>query len=229
VTDEPRQWRDRADELAAEAVAAGEPTAWFDRLYVEGVDGSTTLAWDRAEPNPLLVRAFEQQPDLRDGRAKRAVVVGAGLGADAAYVAQLGYQTTGFDVSPTAMRIAAERIPEVEFVAADLFRLPSEWRQAFDLVVEIYTVQALPRSVRDRATAAVRDLVAPAGTLVVIQSALGDGDDADDGPPWPLTRGEMDAFAGDGLEPVSIDAVPRDSGPFATIWLATIRRSPTAD
>jgi SAM-dependent methyltransferase len=225
VTDEPRQWRERADELAAEAVAAGEPTAWFDRLYVEGVDGSTTLAWDRSEPNPLLVRALEQQPELRDGRAKRAVVVGAGLGADAAYIAQLGYETTGFDVSPTAMRIAAERILEVEFVAADLFRLPEEWRRAFDLVVEIYTVQALPRAVRDRATAAVRDLVGPGGTLLAIQSALPDGNDAGDGPPWPLTREEIEDFAGEGLEATSVEAVPRDSGPFATIWLATIRRS----
>lgn len=225
MTDAPREWQERADELAADAVAAGEPTAWFDRLYAEGVDGSTTLAWDRTEPNGLLVRAIEQQPDLSRGHGKRSIVVGAGLGADAAYLAHLGYETTGFDVSPTAMRIAADRIPEVEFVTADLFRLPPEWRHAFDLVVEIYTVQALPRSVRDRATAAVRDLVAPGGTLVVIQAGLADDGDAEDGPPWPLTREEMDAFAGDQLRTVRIEPIASNGGPFATHWLATLIRA----
>jgi SAM-dependent methyltransferase len=223
MTSEPREWQERADELAADAVAAGEPTAWFDRLYAEGVDGSTTLAWDRVEPNVLLVRAIEQQPDLSQGHGKRAIVVGAGLGADAAYLARLGYETLGFDVSPTAMRIAADRIPEVEFVTADLFRLPSEWQKAFHLVVEIYTVQALPRSVRDRATAAVRDLVAPGGTLVVIQACLAHDGDAEDGPPWPLTRDEIDAFAGEGVETVSTESIASDGGAFATHWLATIR------
>ena len=225
MTQTPREWQERADELAADAVAAGEPTAWFDRLYAEGVDGSTTLAWDRAEPNVLLVRAVEQQPELGHGQGRRAVVVGAGLGADAAYLARLGYETTGFDVSPTAMRIAADRIPEVEFVTADLFRLPPQWEQAFDLVVEIYTVQALPRSVRARATAAVRDLVGPGGTLVVIQACLPDDGDAEDGPPWPLTRDEIDAFAGDRLHTQSSEPLASDGGAFATHWLATLRRS----
>jgi SAM-dependent methyltransferase len=226
VTDEPRQWRDRADELAAEAVAAGEPTAWFDRLYVEGVDGSTTLAWDRAEPNPLLVRAFEQQPHLRDGRAKRAVVVGAGLGADAAYVAQLGYQTTGFDVSPTAMRIAAERIPEVEFLAADLFRLPPEWRQAFDLVVEIYTVQALPIALQPEATAHVADFVRAGGTLLVIAAARDDNtpDDSIEGPPWPLTRAAINAFTTPDLNLIQLDHTPSPNDPTLYRWRAEYLR-----
>jgi SAM-dependent methyltransferase len=225
VTKEPRDWSARADELAADAIAAGEPTAWFERLYAEGVDGSTTLAWNRTTPNQLLVHWFDDNGHLRAGAGRRAVVVGAGLGADAAYVASLGYDTTAFDVSATAVRIAAERVPEVHSVTADLFELPVEWSGAFDLVVEIYTVQALPRSLRRRAIGAVRDLVAPGGFLCVIQACLGQGESADDGPPWPLTRDEMDVFAESGLELVHMEPVASGGGAFATHWVATFHRA----
>jgi SAM-dependent methyltransferase len=220
----PRDWSERADELAADAIAAGEPTAWFERLYAEGVDGSTRLAWDREVANPLLIRWFDGHPELRDGAGKQAVVVGAGLGADAAYLAGLGYETTAFDVSPTAVRLAGDRVPGVHFQTADLFDLPTDWQRSFDLVVEIYTVQSLPRSHRSQAVAAVRDLVAPGGTACVIQAFLARGASADDGPPWPLTRDEMDQFADDGLQGVDLEPVASDFGPFATHWMATLSR-----
>ena len=218
----PVDWSQRADQLAASAVAAGRPTAWFEQLYAEGVSGAATLAWDRSAPNPVLVQWAEQR-DL-EGAGRRAVVVGAGLGADAAYVAQLGYRTTAFDVSPTAVAIASERAPGVEFVTADLLDLPAEWRETFDLVVEIYTVQALPRSWRGRAGAAVADLVAPGGTLVAIQAMLGPDDDPDVGPPWPLTRTEIDALGATGLDVVRIEALPNSGGPTATHWRAELTR-----
>ncbi|MFL6100368.1 MAG: class I SAM-dependent methyltransferase [Actinomycetales bacterium] len=224
MTEEPRNWSDRADELAADAIAAGEPTAWFEQLYAEGVAGSTALAWDRETANPLMLQWFDEHQDLREGSGKKAVVVGAGLGADAARVASLGYDTTAFDVSPTAVRLASERVHGVHFQIADLFELPAEWRRSFDLVVEIYTVQALPRDLRTRAVAAVRDLLATGGTACVIQASLGRGDSADDGPPWPFTRDEIDQFAGEGVELADLQPVASDGGPFATHWMATLTR-----
>jgi SAM-dependent methyltransferase len=219
---EPVDWQQRADELAAGAVAAGRPTAWFEQLYAEGVTGAATLAWDRAAPNPLLVRWAAEGDEQGNGR--HAVVVGAGLGADAAYLAELGYLTTAFDVSPTAVGIAAHRAPGVDFVTADLLDLPAEWQQAFDLVVEIYTVQALPRSLRSRAAANVAGLVADGGMLVVIQALLGPEDDPEPGPPWAFTRPEMDAFAATGLDVVRIDAVANTGGPTGSHWLAELTR-----
>jgi SAM-dependent methyltransferase len=219
---EPVDWQQRADELAAGAVAAGRPTAWFEQLYAEGVTGDATLAWDRATPNPLLVQ-WAADTDAQ-GNGRRAVVVGAGLGADAAYLAELGYATTAFDVSPTAVAIASQRAPGVEFVTADLFDLPPDWHRAFDLVVEIYTVQALPRTLRTQATANVTNLVAASGTLVAVQALLGPDDDPEIGPPWPFTRPEMEGFAATGLDVVRIDAVANSGGPTATHWLAELTR-----
>jgi hypothetical protein len=45
-----RDWDLRGDELAAESIAAGEPTRWFDTLYAEGVAGDVGMPWDRSEP-----------------------------------------------------------------------------------------------------------------------------------------------------------------------------------
>ena len=73
---------------------------------------------------------------------------------------------------------------------------------AFDLVAECITVQALPVTLRSRAIAAIASTVAPGGTLVVV-SGIRDGDGPRDGPPWPLTREELDRFEVT-LRPVSV-------------------------
>jgi len=90
-------------------------------------------------------------------------------------------------------------------------------------VVEIYTVQAVNRSVRSELTAGVRSLVAPGGTLLVVQAVADEPDE--DGPPWPLTRSEIEAFGTEGLDSVSIDelAVPGPRGRSRT-WRAEFRR-----
>jgi hypothetical protein len=83
--------------------------------------------------------------------------------------------------------------------------------------VEIHTVQALPPDVRARAIRNVADLVAPGGTLLVIAFA---GDIERAGPPWPLTRADVDRFAADGLVGVRIEVVA-DGTPR---WRAEFRR-----
>jgi SAM-dependent methyltransferase len=108
----------------------------------------------------------------------QGIVVGCGLGADAEHVAGLGYVTVAFDISETAVRTARERNPDspVDYVTADLRELPDEWLGAFDLVVEIITVQALPEPLRSSAIANIARLTAPAGTLLVIASRRDDAD-----------------------------------------------------
>ena len=194
-----RDWDVRAGELASQAIAAGEPTTWFDRLYAEGATGEVSMPWDRDEPQDLL-RDWAEAHDL-DGTGRRAVVVGCGLGADAEYLAARGFATTGFDIATTAVRLARERHPgtQVDYRVADLLDLPGDWRGAFDLVVEVFTIQALPNPPRDRAMAAVRALVAPGGTLLAVAFRAVEGDDPEHGPPYPLTRSTMQALAGDAL------------------------------
>lgn len=209
-------WQPLTAELAERSLAAGDPTGWFEPLYAAARSGTVKMPWDRPA-NPLLVAALS---DIRaDGR--RAVVVGSGLGQDAEQVARHGFRTTAFDVSSSAVAIARERYPtsSVDYQVADLFDVPVEWDRAFGLVVEIITVQALPPSRQAEAAGSVASLLAPGGDLLVIEFArAGSGGIAlSDGPPWPLGRDELQAFAVGGVTPTQVDHVPT---PFGPVWLA---------
>jgi SAM-dependent methyltransferase len=208
-----------ASRLAEAAYARGEPTGWFEPLYREAVRGQAIVPWDTAEPNSFLV----EWAAGRDGTGRRAVVVGSGLGRDAEFLGELGYRTTGFDLSATAVRAARERHAgsAVRYEVADLLDLPDSYRAAFDLVVESYTVQSLPDPPKTAAIAAVRTLVAPGGTLLVIAMAR-DADEEVTGPPYPLTRAEIDAFAGDLLVPVAIELRPKPGARAG--WIAEFAR-----
>jgi DNA-binding HxlR family transcriptional regulator len=213
----------RADtrRLAAASLAQGDATGWFEKLYAEAGDGRADVPWDRPDPSANLMSA-----GLPKGEGRRALVVGCGFGRDAEYLAQMGYATTGFDISETAIRTARRRHPDspVDYRAADLLAPPPEWRQAFDLVVESSNVQSLPRALRDQATASVAGLVAPGGTLLVLATATKDEAATDDGPPWPLTREDVEAFARDGLRADSIEELGSPDNPLLFRWRATFRR-----
>jgi SAM-dependent methyltransferase len=189
-------------------------TNWFEPLYKAAERGEAEIPWHRGEPNPLI----ERWARGRDGTGLRAVVVGSGTGDDAEMIARLGFETTAFDVADTAVAIARRRFPDspVDYRVADLLEPPLEWAEAFDLVVESITVQALPVSLREAAIAGVRGLVAPGGTLIVFSGVRGEGEEVE-GPPWPLTRSELESFARGGLEAVRIEQ-PSER------WLAEFRR-----
>jgi SAM-dependent methyltransferase len=211
------------DRLSAAALAAGDPTGWFEQLYAEASAGTADVPWDRPEPS-ALVAGWARATGL-SGDGRRALVVGCGPGRDAEFMASLGFATTGFDISPTAIQVARERHPgsPVDYQVADLLDLPPGWAQAFDLVVESNNVQALPRELRGRATAAVASLVAPGGTLLVVAAAATAWADA--GPPWPLTRDELAAFATGGLTEESVEEIPAEDDPLVVRWRAVIRGS----
>jgi SAM-dependent methyltransferase len=208
-----------ADRFARPALDAGDPTGWFDRLYQEAAGGRATVPWDRPTPSTGLDSA-----GLPPGGGRRALVVGCGLGRDAEFVARLGYATTAFDISPTAVRDCRARHPQsaVDYRVADLLDPPAHWSQAFDLVVESNTVQALPRTLRAAAIASVRSFVAPAGTLLVLAAAA--TSTGSDGPPWPLTRDEVESFGTGGVRAVAIESLPSADARFETRWRARFTR-----
>src|SRR4051812_3372561 len=148
-----RDWDQLADELGVAAVADGEPTRWYDELWSAAARGEVSMPWDRTRPHDLLADFAA----ARDGTGGRAVVVGAGYGADAEHLASLGWRTTAFDISPAAVAATRDRYPdtEVDYRVADLLDLPADLVGAFDLVVEIYTIQALHPSLRAGAVGGV--------------------------------------------------------------------------
>ena len=210
-----------ADKDTRRLFDAHNATGWFEYLYAEAADGRAEVPWDQPRPTANLASA-----GLARGDGRPALVVGCGLGRDAEFVSGLGYATTAFDISPTAVRVAQQRHPgsQVDYLVADLLAAPPQWRHGFALVVESNTVQALPRGLRERAIAAVGDFVAPGGTLLVLAAAADSESAPADGPPWPLTRAEVDGFAVNGLRAESIEALPAAGDPLGLRWRASFVR-----
>jgi len=216
-----------AARLARESLAAGDPTGWFERLYAAAAAGLTGVPWDRHAPSQLLVQWFSERglSSAREPTTERALVVGCGLGDDAEFIASLGFRTVAFDISASAIRAAQDRFPEsaVTYCVADLMALPADWRSAYDLVVESMTLQALPEGPRAIAIGGLGPLVAPGGTLVVLARGR-EPDDRDDGPPWSLTRAEIDSIGSGDLAPVRIDEISDGLSSAAWRWRAEFCR-----
>jgi SAM-dependent methyltransferase len=222
--------RESANRLAAEALGVDDATGWFDRLYAAADRGEAVVPWDDGEAHPLLVEWAHGQ--MLDGTGTRALVVGCGYGDDAEHVAGLGFETVAFDVAATAIRTAIERFPgsPVQYLTADLLSPPEGWHRSFDLVVEIITVQSLPDPPRAEAIAQVSRMVAPGGTLLVIATARRDETAPWEGPPWPLTRAEIDSFAAqdDDLRAVGVERLEAADQPGLARWRAEFRRAERA-
>lgn len=172
----------------------GETSGMFEGIYAGAETGGAKPPWDYGAPRPQL-REWTEARGLV-GRDKEALVVGCGYGADAELLAQLGFRTTAFDFAPTAIAAARRKHPdsEVDYLVADVLDLPRDWEGRFDLVVESLTVQSMPPDQHAVAARSIGALVAPGGTLLVLATTREEGSEVT-GPPWPLARSEVEAFA----------------------------------
>ena len=213
--------RTRARTLAAESLARNDPVGWFERLYAEAARGDATVPWDDRVPNPHVI-AWLDREQLPPGRM---LDVGTGLGDTAEALAARGHQVVAFDVSQSAVDGARRRFPAspVRYEVADLLAPPARWDAAFDLVVECYTLQVLPPAARDEAMRALRRFVAPGGTLLVVARGR-EPDEATGRMPWPLTRAEIEAIAGDDLALDAFEDFVDAEEPPVRRFRATFRR-----
>lgn len=196
---------------------------WFEAVYAQAEDDPAAVPWAQLSPHSLLAQWLAEQGPL-DGL--RAIDIGCGLGDNAEALAAAGAKVTAFDLVGGAISWAKRRFPEskVDYRVADLFDLPDEWRQAFDLVHECYTLQALPEELIPRAAECLASLVAPGGRLLVIARARDEAQQLE-GPPWPLAPSRIKALAVDGLNIDALEDVPADAS-RGRHWRAVFRRAP---
>lgn len=171
---------------------------FFESLYAGAGDDYSQIPWARLSPRPVFVDWLEGEPP---GVGTRALVVACGLGDDAEELARRGCAVDAFDVSPTAIEMARRRFPHssVSYRVADLFELPSSWRERFEIIVEVQTIQSLPPSEHRAAIGAISACLAPGGRMFV-RTAVREEAEPALSRPWPLTYTELMWFENEGLE-----------------------------
>lgn len=196
--------RARAERISREFYEKGDAIGWFDRLYTEADGDPTKISWADLVPNPNFLQWLEKHS--LDGAGKKAAVVGCGLGDDAEELSAHGFSVTAFDVSPKAIEWARKIYPEtkVDYRILDLFDLPADFKAAFDFVLEVYTVQALPVDLRERAIKSIAELVASGGELLFVGRGADEGETTET-PPFPLRKSELAQFTDHGLSEVEFD------------------------
>lgn len=176
-------------------------TEWFEPLYADAGGDAAEVPWAREAPSPHLL-GWLDQPGL-EVAGSDAVVVGCGLGDDAAELARRGCRVTAFDLSETAVAWARRRFVDldIDWRVADLLDLPADLVASAGLAVEVRTVQSLPEHLRGDAMTAIASLVSDGGLLVHVGLLATSPRAAHEweGPPWALSPEELAAYERAGL------------------------------
>ena len=178
--------RARLLKLSEAAEVDGEPLRWFEELYAGAGRDSEEIPWAKMEANPKMVEWIAQRPEITG----RALVVGCGLGDDAEWLSVAGFDVTAFDLSQSSIDWCRERFPQssVNYCVGDMLKPEGEWFEAFDLVIEIHILQAIPDPIRDTAASNLPKFLNNGGHLLCIGRLLTERIPDEPSPPWPLSR-----------------------------------------
>ena len=201
--------RENAKKLAGEFIEKGDAVGWFDALYAEAAGDHEHIPWADLKPNRFF-QVWAEKVDLK-GNNRKALVVGCGLGDDARFLYDRGFDVTAFDISPTAIDWARKLHADtgIKFFVADLFTPPKEWYQAFEFVLEIYTIQPLPLEMRPQVIDAIANFVEFKGKLVVVTRGRED-DEVPPEMPWALSRRDLSRFEANGLKQIYFEEMPAE-------------------
>jgi methyl halide transferase len=158
----------------------------MSRNYWESRYQASDMPWEKGAPSPGLVDFLGANTEL-----PRATVCvpGCGTGHDVRAWAGAGFRACGFDLAPSAIRLARERTQEAglsaEFHLADFLR--DEPPMLFDWVFEHTLFCAIQPAERPAYVTALLRWLKPDGQYLAVNYLIPDTD----GPPFGTTRGEL--------------------------------------
>ena len=190
--------RERMLEIYSTSENSNDPLSWFEELYRSSRRDRGLIPWDWMKPHPFLVEWIEENQ-----HTGRALVVGSGLGEDAAFLYEKGWKVTAFDVSESAVEWASQlhKGKEIDWSVGDLVQPEERWKGAFDLVLEVHILQAIPEEIRKSAYRNLSPLLDRHGLLMCIGRLANGLEEENDAPPWPLSRDFIHQI-GEGLSEV---------------------------
>jgi len=155
--------------------------------YWESCYQSGDTHWDKGAPSPGLVDFLTAQPALPRGTV---CVPGCGTGHDVREFAKAGFVASGFDIAPSAIRLAVEKTKaaglEAKFQRADFLR--DDPPQLFDWIFEHTLFCAIKPDERNDYVLAVLRWLRPDGQYLAVNYMIVE---RGEGPPFPVTRGEL--------------------------------------
>jgi hypothetical protein len=144
------------------------------------------MPWEKGAPSPGLVDFLSAHPKLPLGTV---CVPGCGTGHDVRAWAKAGFDTFGFDIAPSAVRLAAEATRaaglSARFELADF--LTASPPMLFDWIFEHTLFCAIQPSERDQYVSAVLRWLKPGGQYLAVNYFITDTA----GPPFGTTREEQ--------------------------------------
>jgi 2-polyprenyl-3-methyl-5-hydroxy-6-metoxy-1,4-benzoquinol methylase len=158
----------------------------MSRDYWEQRYQAEDMPWEKGEPSPGLVDFLAAHPELPRGTV---CVPGCGSGHDVREWAKAGFSAFGYDLAPSAIRLATEKTSSAgltaKFQLADFLRDDPPSR--FDWLFEHTLFCAIDPGARDEYVRAVLRWLKPDGQYLAVNYFIPD----EDGPPFGTTREEQ--------------------------------------
>ncbi len=154
---------------------------WADIYKTE-----TNPNWNLDQPAEALK---DMLPRLKLPKS-RILVLGAGEGHDAALFAQAGHMVTAVDFSKEAIargKIKYAGLDNLHFYENNIFHIPQDWNQSFDVVVEHTCFCAIPPDQRNELIRLWRRMLHEEGQLMGVFFTM----EKRVGPPYGMTEWEL--------------------------------------
>ena len=209
-----------------EAAFTGQPSSSSELFICGGPEMAPALP-------PPRTTVFPPPRTTVSGAAlysPRVAVPGAGRGHDARLLARRGYRVTAFDFAEAAVaearRLAAAEAVELTVEPRDVFTLPRDHAGAFDGVWEYTCFCAIDPARRDEYASVLHAILRPGGVLLACFFPLRDGTD---GPPFPVSRDEIERVLAGRFTVLEAGPPPRSVERRRGLeWLVRARREPAA-